>query len=59
MLDAIKAFAETYWDKPRRARKPDEHGYFKIMGGRNTYRCELVNGVPGVSPEVWRIKGIA
>ena len=55
MIDAIKEFANTYWDKPRRARKPDKDGVFMIIGGVNKYQCQFVDNIP----PVWRIERIS
>lgn len=55
MLEAIRDFCRTNWPDDRRARRPDENGVFKLIGGNNTYQCYFVDNIPGV----WRIKRIS
>jgi hypothetical protein len=48
---AVEAFADSFWDTPRKALAIDQHGFFRVRGGLRLYQVRLVGNVPAV----WRI----
>lgn len=56
--DAIRAFCNTFWDKPRKFKVISRDGYFKLRDGVATYCCRLVHNLPPIYM-VCRIDGPA
>lgn len=52
-MDAIKEFADTFFDKPRKF-KILEKGRFRFRDGVNTYKVTLI-GLPDTLSPIWRI----
>lgn len=56
IMSAVKDFARTYWDVPRKTRKLGADGTFKMVGGTGaTYKIELIAATRTSAP-LYQIK---